>query len=63
MHLSDIERKTLTLKKVKKSFHFGINITLIERQNLCHPLQNYREAWYENNGSNKLIQFVPSITK
>jgi hypothetical protein len=30
--------------------------TLIERQNLYHPLQNYREAWYENNGPNKLIQ-------
>jgi hypothetical protein len=22
-------------------------------------LQNYREAWYENNGPNKLIQFSP----
>jgi hypothetical protein len=28
-----------------------------------HPLQNYREAWYENNGTNKLIQLVPPITK
>jgi hypothetical protein len=29
--------------------------TFIERQNLYHPLQNYREAWYENNGPNKLF--------
>jgi hypothetical protein len=36
--------------------------TLIERQNLYYPLQNYREAWNENNGSNKLIQIYPPFT-
>jgi hypothetical protein len=29
--------------------------TLIKRQNLCHPFQNYRKAWYENNQAHKLI--------
>jgi hypothetical protein len=50
--------------KIKKSFIRTWYLhTFIERQNLCHPLQNYLEAWYENNGPNKLIQLVPPITK
>jgi hypothetical protein len=35
--------------------------TPIDRQNLYHPLQNYREAWYGNNIPHKLIQFVPQL--